>query len=278
MNYRDNKGLLFGIQRFSVHDGPGIRTLIFFKGCSMRCDWCSNPEGQYSKQEMFFDKRKCLLCKQCILICPNNANEYIKGKIRYNRNKCSLCGKCLEVCSGEARSVVGEWISIDQIIGILNEDEVFFRNSGGGVTLGGGEPLYQYNFIKKLILKCKEENINTAVETSGYIGWEKFESLLGGIDYILFDIKHVDDKKHKRFTGVSNKIILENLNSLLSTGKRVIVRITKIPNFNSSLDDIKKIETYIRSISKNIKIEYLKYHEYGKFKYELLGRSYIFNK
>jgi pyruvate formate lyase activating enzyme len=275
---RQKKGLIFDIQRFSLHDGPGIRTLIFLKGCHLSCKWCSNPEGQTGKVQLLFDKRKCILCKKCIYCCPENANILENGKIVYNRKLCILCEKCTFTCFPGARSISGKWMTASEIVSILNDDEVFFRNSGGGVTLGGGEPTYQYDFTSELLELLKNDNINTAIETCGYIEWKKLEQLLEKIDWVIFDIKHIDDEKHIKYTGTSNKMILDNLKRLLKIKKNIIVRITLIPGFNDSKTENEQIVNFIRSLNENVKIEYLSYHEYGIFKYDLIDRLYDFNK
>ena len=272
-----NKGLIFDIQRFSIHDGPGIRTLIFLKGCDLRCKWCSNPEGQVFEIQQLFDKRKCNLCLECVKCCPEKANKLENGIIVYHRDLCSLCGRCVLNCISGARNISGKWMNVSEILNIVNEDEVFFRNSGGGVTLGGGEPTYQYNFISELLQELKNLNINTAIETCGYIEWKKLERLLGKIDWIIFDLKHIDYKKHRKYTGVSNKIILENLERLLKIKKNVIVRITLIPGFNDSKKEKEQIISFIRSLDETVIIDYLDYHELGKFKYGLLDRKYEFS-
>lgn len=274
---REKKGLIFDIQRFSLHDGPGIRTLIFLKGCHLSCKWCSNPEGQIGEMQLLFNKRKCSLCKECIYCCPENASTLENGKIVYNRRLCVLCGKCALTCSSGARSISGKWMTVTEVISILNDDEVFFRNSGGGVTLGGGEPTYQYDFVSELLGQLKNININTAIETCGYIEWKKLEQLLEKIDWVIFDIKHTDNEKHIKYTGIPNVIILDNLERLLKIRKNVIVRITLIPGFNDGITEKAKIVSFIRSLDENVKIEYLNYHEFGKFKYDLIDRSYEFN-
>ena len=277
-NIHQNKGLIFDIQRFSIHDGPGIRTLIFLKGCDLHCKWCSNPEGQVFEIQQLFDNRKCILCLECVKSCPEKANKLENGNIVYHRNLCNLCGKCVSNCISGARNILGKWMKVSEILDIVNEDEVFFRNSGGGVTLGGGEPTYQYDFISELLQELKNLNINTAIETCGYIEWEKFKRLLDKIDWVIFDLKHIDDKKHKKYTGVSNKIILDNLERLLRIKKNIIVRLTLISGFNDSKKEKEQIVNFIKSLDKSVIIDYLDYHELGKFKYGLVGREYEFYK
>lgn len=272
------KGLIFDIQNFSLHDGPGIRTLIFLKGCFLRCKWCANPEGQVFKVDMLFDSRKCTRCGQCIIACKSNASRLDTGsnEIMFDRNACKLCGDCIKVCLSGARNISGLWYSISEIIDLVLLDETFYRNSGGGVTLGGGEPTFQFVYTFNLLKELKHYNINTAIETCGFINWEKFKKILPFCDLVIFDFKHLDNKKHKQFTGVSNVRIKRNLKNLLDSKKNIIVRITLIPGFNDSEKEKKLMVDFIRAIRKDVKIEFLKYHEFGKFKYNLLGKNYEF--
>jgi pyruvate formate lyase activating enzyme len=276
-NKKSKKGLIFNIQRFSLHDGPGIRTLIFLKGCSLSCKWCSNPEGQSGEIQLLFDIRKCSLCLGCLKVCPENANRIEDKKIIHSRDLCKSCGKCVSACYSGARNLAGKWITVQEIIETLDKDEVFFRNSVGGVTLGGGEPTYQYDFIRELLNELKRYNINTAIETCGFIAWEKLAAILDKIDWVIFDLKHIDNEKHKKYTGVSNRIILENLEKLLKVKKNVIVRLTFIPGFNDSKTEKDMLVSFIRSLNRDSLIESLNYHEYGKFKYALIDRPYEFN-
>ena len=276
----EKKGLIFDIQRFSLHDGPGIRTLIFLKGCSLRCKWCSNPESQNFGKEMLFDNRKCTECGECIKVCPNSVNSFDNDSrnIIYNRRNCKLCGCCTETCLTEARILSGKWYAVSELVEMMKEDETFFRNSGGGVTLGGGEPTFQYDFTVSLLGELKKNNINTAIETCGFIKWSKFKLITSLTDWIVFDFKQIDEKKHMEFTGVSNKDILENLKNTLVLKDNIIVRITLVPGFNDSEEEKSEMIGFIRSINKNVKIEYIRYHELGKFKYTLLERKYSFQK
>lgn len=277
---KTEKGLIFDIQNFSLHDGPGIRTLIFLKGCFLRCEWCANPEGQVFKSEMLFDNRKCIRCGQCIKVCKNSASKLDAGlnKIVLNRSICRLCGDCINVCLAGARSISGKWYSVSEVIDLVLQDETFYRNSGGGVTLGGGEPTFQFDFTFKLLKELKRYNMNTAIETCGFIEWRKFKEILPFCDLVIFDFKHLNGKKHEKFTGVSNVQIKRNLRNLLDSKKNIIVRITLVPGFNNLEDEKKSMIEFIKAVREDVKIEFLKYHELGKFKYTLLGRKYEFSK
>ncbi len=269
------EGLIFDIQRFSIHDGPGIRTLLFFKGCPLRCSWCSNPEGQAGKEEILYNEARCIRCGRCLAECRNGAVKLEGPKILYNRDVCVMCGRCVEKCAGRARSISGRRMGVPQIIGILEKDEIFFRNSGGGVTLGGGEPTYQYDFALALLSECRRNNIHTSLETCGYLEWGKLSILLEYVDLVLYDVKHIDDAKHKRFTSVSNELILSNLKNILKMKQDIVIRVPVVPGFNDA--DKKMIEEFVGSIESGAGIEYINYHEYGKFKYGLLGRNCTYN-
>lgn len=274
------KGLIFDIQKFSLHDGPGIRTLIFLKGCFLRCKWCSNPEGQAYKCEILFDERKCIKCGECIEVCKNNANKLdpVLNKVIFNRDACKLCGNCIDACVIGARILSGKWYDISEILEIVLKDEIFYRNSNGGVTLGGGEPTFQFEFTLALLKEFKKNNINTAIETCGFIEWKKFEKIISFSDWVLFDFKNLNNERHLEFTGVSNRQILKNLKNLLKIKENIIIRITLVPGFNDKKNEVIKMVEFIKSIRENIKMEFINYHELGKFKYSLIGRRYNFSK
>jgi len=274
------KGLVFDIQRLSWHDGPGIRTLIFLKGCFLRCVWCANPEGQFFRKEMLFDKRKCIKCGECIKVCKNNANKLdtVLNEMILDRDACKLSGNCVNACIVGARLLSGKRYSISELLEIVLKDEIFYRNSGGGVTLSGGEPTFQFEFTLEFLKELKRNNINTAIETCGFTEWEKFKQIAAYSDWVLFDFKNLDNEKHLRFTGVSNKKILNNLKKLLGLKDNVIIRITLVPGFNDMEEEKQRMIEYIKNIRKDIKIEFINYHELGKYKYYLLDRVYDFSK
>jgi pyruvate formate lyase activating enzyme len=276
----DKKGLVFNIQRFCLHDGPGIRTVIFLKGCYLSCKWCCNPEGQVFKTEILFNKDKCIKCGDCIKVCKKNANYFSKknNEIIFEKENCKLCGNCVVACLVEARSLAGKWYSVDDLLKIVLEDEIFYRNSNGGVTLSGGEPSFQYDFTLKFLEALKNKDINTAIETCGYIEWKKFKKLLCYSDCVIFDFKNLNDKKHIKFTGVSNRLIITNLKNLLKEKKKVFIRIALIPGFNDSKQEKDSMIDFIKTIKPNVFIEFINYHELGKFKYGLLGKKYDLKK
>lgn len=250
-------GKIFDIQRFSIYDGGGIRTNVFFKGCNLRCLWCHNPESQNMKNELLFRKDKCIGCGKCGEICSNTFTE-----------KCTACGKCVSVCPRNAREISGRTVSADEVVRTVMRDKEFYLTSGGGVTLSGGEPLLQPEFAAEILEKCKAEGIGTAIETAGNVPWSVFERVLPYLDIILFDIKCLDEEKHKKYTGVSNSLILENAEKLKKTGKRLIFRTPVIPGVNDG--EVKEIGKFCGGNE----YEILAYHVTGCGKYNALGRKY----
>ncbi len=261
------RGLIFNIQRFSIHDGPGIRTVVFFKGCPLRCLWCHNPEGQIMRKEMVIWDDRCIECKTCVKTCPNSAVE--------DPSKCVLCGECVKECPSGAREITGKEMTIEEIIMKIEKDRVFYEQSGGGVTFSGGEPLSQYDFLITLLKKCKDKGIHTAIETCGYSEWDILLSVSKYTDLFLYDIKVMDDESHRKFTGVSNKKILENLKKLSSNYKNIVVRIPVVPGVNDNLENIDKTADFIASLG--IKYAHLlPFHKGGVEKYRRLRRDYRF--
>ncbi|MFX1380625.1 MAG: glycyl-radical enzyme activating protein [Promethearchaeota archaeon] len=267
------EGVIFNIQRYSIHDGPGIRTTIFLKGCHLRCKWCSNPESINPFPELFLRKDRCDQCKQCIEVCSPKAIFFENEKIQINRSKCDMCMKCIEICPLEVINCSGKKVSIDYIISEVMQDELFYNNSGGGVTLSGGEPLYQFEFTLNLLKQFKKNALHTTLDTTGYAKDKDFEKILPYIDLILFDIKHLDSEIHKKETGIPNEIILDNFERCLKHNKKIWVRVPVIPNFNDSIQYMKKLAKFLSN--KPIeKISLLNYHEWGKHKYKYLDRVY----
>ena len=276
-NDSDNKELIFNIERFAVDDGPGIRTLVFFKGCNLHCSWCQNPESQKSAVEIIFHEDKCTACGRCIVLCPQNA-VYLDEKYGYLSNpvKCDGCGLCVKECYNSAREMVGQYYSVDELMSEIIKDAHFFDESGGGVTFSGGEPILKAGFLKAVLKECKLQGISTAIETAGYAVWSKFETIIDYIDLVFIDFKHFESNIHQKETGVSNDLIIENIKRLNKTGIDVIVRIPVIPGFNFNEETIKEMFLII-SEYKNIKhIELLPFHILGKGKYKGLGRPYKF--
>lgn len=269
-------GIINEIERFAINDGPGIRTLIFFKGCPLKCKWCSNPETQKPLPEIYYFEDKCIFCQSCIAACPNNAikADYVRNKVITNRDICVGCGNCVAVCPTGARKLVGIEKSVQEVVEEVKKDEPFYIVSGGGVTLSGGEVFLQPDFALEILKACKEEGIDTAVETSGFVSWKIMESLLPYIDHVLIDIKHMNSSLHKYWTGVGNELILENIKRIDAQKKDYIIRIPLIPGVNDGEENIKELKKYVKEL-KNIKeIHVLPYHTLGRAKYRYLERKY----
>lgn len=273
-------GYIFNIQPFSVHDGPGIRTMVFLKGCPMRCWWCSNPESQKVQPELAYNRNKCIgitECMHCIEVCFSGAvKKGTDNKIIIDRGLCDNCLNCARVCPAKALNPFGNLLSIDETLEIVEEENYFHSRSGGGITLSGGEPFMQAEFSLALLREAKKRCLNTAMETAGYTAWENMEEACRHLDTILFDIKTLDNKKHNKFTGVYNKLILDNFDKMCAAfpDLRILVRTAIIPGFNDTEDDVFAIVDFIKG-RQNVSFEPLAYHLFGEPKYEYLGRKYL---
>ena len=259
----DIKGRLFNIQRFSVSDGPGIRTTVFFKGCNLRCAWCHNPEGLSKETELLFYKSRCTGCGGCKAECPNALAS------------CDLCGRCAELCPNEARELCGRDYSAGEVMKEIMKDRAFYENSGGGVTFSGGECMLQIDFLSEMLKECKKRGLHTAIDTAGNIPFEYFERVIPYTDLFLYDVKCCDKDKHERYTGVSNERILDNLGRLLKDGAPVLIRIPVISGVNDSAEEMEKIKAFLNNRGTPEGVELLPYHALGESKYEALGKSYI---
>jgi len=264
-------GLITNIQRFSVHDGPGIRTTVFFKGCPLSCLWCQNPEAMSSRPEVIFHSEQCIACKTCLRICPKKCMAW-EGIISFKSDNCDQCGICINNCPVNALRWSSEEISAREVLNEVMKDRVYYDISGGGITLSGGEPLQQSDFCHDLLKKSKKEKLHTALDTSGYAPFKTFELIMPLVDLFLFDIKLIDPQLHERYTGLSNVPILDNLFRLCQEGKKIIVRIPLIPGFTDSKKNLSGIESFVKQCSTGIKIERIPYNPLMKNKYHLLGR------
>lgn len=279
-NPQDVLGLVFNIQRFSLHDGPGIRTLVFLKGCPLRCIWCANPEGLTLKNQVLLDKNKCIGCGEC-LSCPEGAIYEKNGIFLTNPELCTGCGECVTKCRYGARSMTNKQMSAREVVDICEKDRAFYRNSVGGLTLGGGEPLLQTDFALAILQSAKERGLHTAIETSACIKKEAFLSGIKLCDTVFIDIKAIDPALHKKITGVSNKLILDNIRELdaspeRTAGKDITLRIPLIPGCTDEISNIENIGKFIKSLNGNYAVEVLPFHNFGESKYEKLGLSYAF--
>lgn len=275
MNAVDYKqtGTVFDMQRFSINDGPGIRTIVFLKGCKLRCAWCSNPESQKYEPELLFRAVFCIHCNRCIDACTHDAIGP-KYEDWVNRSKCVNCGDCTMVCPSNALIIKGKIMTVEEVIKVAKKDDSYYRNSGGGITLSGGEALLQPDFSRELFKAAHAQGWNTAIETEGYIDEEIIKDVIPHVDYVLYDIKSVDPKKHKAYTAVDNELILKNA-VLVQNISTTIVRVPVIPNFNSKVEEIRAIAEFVATKMPNVKeIHILPYHNYGESKYGALGRKY----
>lgn len=265
-------GLVFNIMRFSLHDGPGIRTAVFLKGCPLRCWWCHNPESQSGRPEVMYAADRCVRCGDCVPACEHGALTFDNGPVR-DPELCAQCGKCAEKCLTEARRFVGEWITPEQVVRRVRRDIVFFDDSGGGVTFSGGEPLMQPDFLVSAAKACKAAGIHVALDTCGYARPEVLARVTPHVDLVLFDVKVVDPARHRELTGVPNQLILDNLSMLVRSGKSVIVRIPLIPGVNDDEQNVHESIDLLTHVGVK-RVDLLGYHEAGTEKYERLGSKY----
>lgn len=267
-------GTVFQIQKFSINDGPGIRTTVFLKGCPLNCLWCHNPESKKKQPELFYDGKKCIRCGMCAAVCENHCHS-VSGQVHeLNRETCACCGKCADACFSGALETVGYAISVEDTLREVMKDAVFYQNSGGGMTLSGGEPLAQYAFTRELLAAAKEKGLHTCVETCGYAPWEQFDSILDLVDIFLFDYKLTNPALHKQYTGVTNERILENLRKLDAAGAAIILRCPIIPTINDTAEHFAGIAETANSLQNILEINIEPYHPLGSSKLQMLGKEY----
>lgn len=263
-----DKGLIFNIQRFSIHDGEGIRTILFLKGCPLKCIWCCNPESQNPEPEVLFLKDKCIGCMNCVKQCP-------LGCMDIDRENCKKCGTCARVCPSSAKRISGNYMTVDEAVKEVEKDRVFYNNSGGGVTLSGGEPLMQAEFAAAVLKKCHLHGLHTAIETSAFASREDFCSVIEHVDEVFLDLKHMNSEKHKALTGVGNEQILKNAAEAAKTGKKVTFRIPLIPDCNDEEENIRATGEFVASLpGEDVHIEILPYHRLGEMKFEWIDKVY----
>lgn len=274
-NRDDVRGTVFNIQRYSIHDGPGIRTTVFLKGCPLLCLWCSNPESQNSRPEIAHRDSLCTECGRCVDVCSVRAISLGNKSISIDRKLCTSCAKCVEVCTPGALKVFGEKMSAVEVFQQVKRDEEFYRDSGGGVTVSGGEPLSQPDFVAALFKLCRERGIDTCIETSGFASIKALEKVLTDTSLVLFDVKLADPVAHRRWTGRRNETILRNLGLVIKKGVPVIMRVPLIPGINDSDEELRNIARLAAgSLKKPGKVELLPYHKFGMGKYQMLDRKY----
>lgn len=276
MKQTSETGIVFNIQKFSLHDGPGIRTVIFLKGCPLKCEWCANPESQNSKIQILWDKEKCIQCHSCIINCSKHAIKLLDSRIHVNTNICNGCFSCVKGCPSHTLCNEGEIKTVNEVLHTCLQDVDFYEESGGGVTLSGGEALMHPSFSTALLRALKEKQIHTAIETTGFATPEIFNQVTRFVDLILFDIKHWDEEKHKEGTGVSNRLILENMKHAILNGKNVLPRLPVIPGYNNTLEDAMGFVKRLYEVGAT-KVQLLPFHQFGEKKYDMLEKEYFYS-
>jgi pyruvate formate lyase activating enzyme len=269
------QGIIFDIQTYTLHDGPGIRTLVFLKGCPLTCVWCQNPESQHLRPEIMLYAERCTGCGRCVPICPHQAIDITGGKSHTRKNLCEGCGNCASACPNEARIVVGRIMSAEEVFQEVRKDEIFYKNSGGGVTLSGGEPLAQAEFSTSILRLCKKAGLHTAIETTGMAQWKTLRQVLEYTDLVLYDLKLIDTLAHKKCTGVPNDLILENVKRIRNElAIPVVARIPIVPGYNADPKDIEATAKFIATeLGQNTRVNILAYHQLGEAKYTRLEKE-----
>lgn len=272
------RGSIFKIKRFSLHDGPGIRTSVFLKGCPLRCAWCHSPEGLDAGNELWHDRSLCIGCGQCVQSCNLHALKLHKdhgNEIIIDGNACNLNGDCVRMCPSGALQFTGKNVTPEEVFKEIQKDSIYYEVSGGGVTLTGGEPFFQPEFSREILMRCRSANIRTAVETCLHTRWESIEELSEYIDLCITDLKIIDPEKHRKYTGLSNETILENFRRLGSSGKDVIVRVPLVKGITDTPDNLDNIKRFVASVNKKIPVEYIKYNDLARNNYERLGIPFM---
>ena len=268
---------IFNIQKFSTHDGDGVRTTIFFKGCPLRCMWCHNPESQHYYKELIFHRHKCTACGRCVAKCKQGANSIVDGKIVFDRSKCTACGVCTDWCITEARELAGKEYTVDALVKEAMKDKIFYEQSGGGVTLSGGEVMasQHMDYVEEVCRKLHENGVSVFIDTSGYTDYENLKRILPYVDVFLYDIKVMDPEDHKKYIGVDNSLILENLKKLSDEGAGLYIRLPIIQQVNATDEHIESVIHFLKENNIHARqVNLLPYHDIGKGKYASLDMEY----
>lgn len=289
-------GVIFDTKRYSIHDGPGIRTTVFLKGCPLSCWWCHNPEGQAMEPELILRPERCIGCGACLEVCEHGAIFHDGERIVTDRGRCTACGACVQVCYAEARALVGREVTVAEVMDAIERDTAFYDESGGGVTISGGEPLAQPDFLRDLLRACQARGLHTTLDTCGFAPWEALDDVREDVDLFLYDLKLMDDARHRELTGVSNRRILENLRRLSGEGHRmlrqgsaqvlrqcsaqvlrrgsaqVVLRVPVIPGINEDEENLRAIGAFAAELPSLERVDLLPYHRIGRDKYRRLGK------
>jgi len=266
--------ILFDIKKYAIHDGPGIRTTVFLKGCPLSCWWCHNPEGMLSKPQLIYDKTRCIICKECIKACPQQAIRFTSEGLVTERLHCRQCGVCAEICPAQARELVGKNESVESLVKIIEKDIPFYDESGGGVTFSGGEPLMQSENLFQILKKCGMLGIHRAIDTSGFTDLDTMRRVAKETDLFLFDLKFMDSAKHRKYTGVSNEVILSNLEMLVKEGAKITIRIPLIPGINDDDENINQTGLFVSALPGLDSVHLLPFHDFYKNKYSKFSMQY----
>jgi pyruvate formate lyase activating enzyme len=266
-------GVVFDLKRFSVHDGPGIRTTVFFKGCPLNCWWCHNPEGQAEEPELMLRPDRCIGCGACVDVCENEAIVTEGDVLVTRRERCTACGACVDVCYADARVIVGKRMTVDQVMAEIERDVPFYDQSGGGVTISGGEPLAQPEFLDEILRACKQRGLHTALDTCGFSPWADLDWLRRDVDLFLYDLKLMDAERHRKCAGVSNEQILENLQRLSGREHRIVLRVPVIPGVNDDEENLRQMGAFAAELPSLERVDLLPYHRIGRDKYRGLGKA-----